>query len=315
MNLLLKGDILYHKIGKTKCEVTQIDDKYMIVKLDRPIHDKLEMEFGLNSIGKWLFFNKDDIDLNLDEISKTEAYIKYSNRKIESHLDETRLEVQHRNVQPKCVESLPPKFIIGENRFLTRSTMAYYNRTYTGYGNEGNPEFLNILKNTFNKTPLLDLNIARQKVEEILLSDLPKIIAQHNFDNCVCVCTPRSKALNTYTDNQLFFRDAIRNALNKISGIVDGTDVIIRHTNTLTTHLEKATKDGRIQNNDGDKPYPGITKKTCHIKKEIIVGQKVILIDDIYTKTVNIDEDCIQALLDNGAQGVVFYAIGRTGGN
>jgi hypothetical protein len=38
----------------------------------------------------------------------------------------------------------------------------------------------------------------------------------------------------------------------------------------------------------------------------------VILIDDIYTSGCNIDEDCIQALYDNGANRVVFYAIAYT---
>ena len=209
----------------------------------------------------------------------------------------------------------PIRFRITENGFLTKNIVAYYNRPYTGYGHQDNPNFLNTLKNTFNKESLSQLNSARQEVENILLVDLPKIINQHNFQNCVCVCIPRAKALNTYTDNQLFLRDAIRNASNKINGIVDGTDVIIRHTNTFTTHLEKATADGRIQNNDGDKPYPGITKATSYIKKDKIIGRRIILIDDIYTKGVNIDEDCIQALLDNGAQEVIFYAIGRTGGN
>jgi len=37
-----------------------------------------------------------------------------------------------------------------------------------------------------------------------------------------------------------------------------------------------------------------------------------LLIDDLYTRTVNIDEDAIQALLDKGAHSVAFYAVGRT---
>ncbi|WP_211296601.1 hypothetical protein [Neisseria iguanae] len=35
-------------------------------------------------------------------------------------------------------------------------------------------------------------------------------------------------------------------------------------------------------------------------------------IDDIYTKTINVDEDCIQALLDCGAEKVILYTIART---
>jgi Predicted amidophosphoribosyltransferases len=209
----------------------------------------------------------------------------------------------------------PSRFRIIKNNFLAKDIVAYYNRPYTGYGHEGNPNFLNTLKNTFDNESLSRLRSARQEVESILLDDLPNIINRHNFQNCICVCIPRAKSLNTYTDNQLFLRDAVSNVANKISGLVDGTDVVIRHTNTFTTHLEKATLDGRISNNDGAKPYPGITKATSYIKKDKIIGKRIILIDDIYTKGVNIDEDCIQALLDNGAQEVIFYAIGRTGGN
>ena len=37
-----------------------------------------------------------------------------------------------------------------------------------------------------------------------------------------------------------------------------------------------------------------------------------ILIDDLYTASVNIDEDAIQALFDNGARSVIFYSLGKT---
>ena len=314
-SILRVGDMLYHKTNKTKCEIAQIDDYSMRVKLEYPINKKLELDLPIKYIGEWLFFSKDDIELTLDEISKIDAYTRYGNYRIELYLKESQLKIKCRTSQPPFAEASPSRFTICKNNFLTQDIVAYYNRPYTGYGNLDNPVFLNTLKNTFNKESVFRLNTARKEVEKILLGDLIKIISQHDLQNCVCACVPRAKALNTYTDNQLFLRDAIRNVLNKIRNIVDGTDAIIRHTNTFTTHLGKATADGRIQNNDGDKPCPGITRRTCHFKKEIIAGQKVILIDDIYTKGVNIDEDCIQALMDNGAKEVVFYAIGRAGGN
>ena len=62
---------------------------------------------------------------------------------------------------------------------------------------------------------------------------------------------------------------------------------------------------------DGDLPYQGITAATCTISDNVR-GKDILLIDDLYTKTVNIDEDCIQALLDKGANSVTFYAIGKT---
>lgn len=61
----------------------------------------------------------------------------------------------------------------------------------------------------------------------------------------------------------------------------------------------------------GELPYVGIAKDTCNISDDVI-GQDILLIDDLYTKTVNIDEDCIQALLDKGARSVIFYSIGKT---
>lgn len=307
--LLEVGGMLYHKKDKIKCEITQLDDLNMKVKLEHPIKDKTELELPIKHIGEWLFFNKDDIELTLDEISKIDEYVKYGNRKIELHLKELQLQMQGE----KSSKASQDNFTIDTNEFLTQKIIAYYNRRYTGYKNQDNPDFLNTLKNTYNNETLSQLNGARQDVENILLADIPKIIKSNNFQNCVCVCVPRAKALASYTDNQLFFRDAVRNASKSISDLVDGTEVIIRHTNTCTTHLKKARDDGRINNNDGDMPYPGITKKTCHIDSEKIVSQKIILIDDIYTKGVNIDEDCIQALIDNGALKVIFYAIGRTG--
>jgi phosphoribosylpyrophosphate synthetase len=62
---------------------------------------------------------------------------------------------------------------------------------------------------------------------------------------------------------------------------------------------------------DGDMPYVGITKATCKISSDVR-GKDILLIDDIYTKGVNIDEDAIQALLDNGAKSVIFYAVAKT---
>ncbi|MBD3831518.1 MAG: hypothetical protein IE890_13680 [Arcobacter sp.] len=93
-------------------------------------------------------------------------------------------------------------------------------------------------------------------------------------------------------------------------GFQDGSDYIIRHTDTKTTHLAHSPRAAQYAGN-GDMPYPGITKDTCHLSNNIR-GKKILLIDDIYTAGVNIDEDAIQALLDSGARFVTFYAVGKT---
>jgi len=199
-------------------------------------------------------------------------------------------------------------FVIIKNKFLDTNIKGYYHQFYTGFEESDNPNFLNKLKNTFNNESRDDLIVARNEVIKILMTDLPKIIIKENIQNCLCVCVPRAKALSTYSESQLMFKEAVRIAANNISGVIDGTESIIRVENTRTTHLRNA----RFIENDGADPYPGITVDTCRIDKNRVRNQDIILIDDIYTKNVNVDEDCIQALLDSGAKRVIFYAIAYT---
>ena len=168
------------------------------------------------------------------------------------------------------------------------------------------------MKNTFNYEKQKDLIEARKKVVEILMHDLPSIIEERSMSNCMFICVPRAKNLKAYSDSQLMFKESIRSVAKDICGVSDGIDCIKRFKDTCTTHLLKATEEGRISDNVGDKPYPGITVNTCKIDKDRIESKNIILIDDIYTKSINIDEDCIQALFDNGANEVVFYSIGYT---
>lgn len=94
-----------------------------------------------------------------------------------------------------------------------------------------------------------------------------------------------------------------------IDGLNDLTTALERHTNTRTTHIKKSMS----RDNDGPSPYPEITKETCNLT--ISVQHKdVLLVDDIYTPGVNIDEDAIQAMFDFEARNVYFYAVAKTGG-
>ena len=91
-----------------------------------------------------------------------------------------------------------------------------------------------------------------------------------------------------------------------MNGFIDSTDHVVRHTDTRTTHMDKSGYGG-----EGNLPYPGITKDTCTISDKVR-GKDILLIDDLYTASVNIDEDAIQALFDNGARSVTFYSLGKT---
>lgn len=199
-------------------------------------------------------------------------------------------------------------FTINRNQYLSINTHGYFHQFYRGYRKPENPDFLNKLKNQFNNEQSSVLESSRIEVENILKSDLPKIISENELSNCLVMCVPRSKCLNHYCSNQLMFKEAVSNAANNIVNAFDGTDLMYRVVDTLTTHLRHSENIV----NDGEEPYPGITKDTCYISEDDIINSDIILIDDIYTRGVNIDEDCIQALLEKGANRVIFYAVGFT---
>ncbi|SDE75761.1 phosphoribosyltransferase [Cellulophaga baltica] len=205
-------------------------------------------------------------------------------------------------------------FTIEKNEFLKKDVKGYYCTDYIAYERRSEvknyPMFLLTLKNDPNKDWWASkLKSAEKNLLDLILNNLPKISDEVKLKPLTVCVIPRSKADNTYRSDQLLFKETIKNAVNQLGiNFINGTGFIARHTNTKTTHLRKPIK-GFI--NDGLIPYPGITKDTCHISEKII-GKDILLIDDIYTKGINIDEDAIQALIDNGANSVLFYAIGKT---
>lgn len=176
-------------------------------------------------------------------------------------------------------------------------------------GNPGNPDYLNDLKNTFNNFSEAKLLSAARELHNVLLEDFPKIFEALHFDELFVCVVPRAKSENAYHENQKLFRAVVQKVVRKFSGFVDGTSCLSRHTNTKTTHL-RSEIPGYI--NDGSEPYRGITQATCDISNHV-KDKNVLLIDDIYTPNVNIDEDAIQALLQAGASTVTFYSVGRVG--
>lgn len=205
----------------------------------------------------------------------------------------------------------PTMFKIKINNCLKTEVNGYFNVNYYRKGEPNNPDYLWKIKNEYNDFFPNIIEDCKNDIRNIFRNDLPQIMQLENINNCICVVVPRSKQVNYYQESQLQFKEAIREACQQVVGVEDGIDAIFRHTDTFTTHRGHAKGDDSMPN-EGEKPYPGITVNTCNINQNAIVGKTVILVDDIYTKTVNIDEDCIQAMLDNGASRVIFYSIGKT---
>ena len=198
------------------------------------------------------------------------------------------------------------EFAIQPNDCLRQSIRAFYHTEYTGYRSPGNPDYLNVLKNTYADAAETRLQGAVHKLKNVLQGDLPQILQQVQHDPLTVCVVPRAKA--NLQENQLLFKITVHDVVTRLPGFCDGTDYITRHTDTKTTHLGPTTPN---YTNNGSGPYPGITTDTCTISNEVN-GKDILLLDDIYTKTVNVDEDALQALLDNGACSIVFYAVGYT---
>jgi len=196
--------------------------------------------------------------------------------------------------------------------FLFKPIISFYNDDYIpGDKNRretfGNVEYIiNTLKNQFLKIDNYEILQAKNNFIQILKNDLPKILTEIKTTQINVCVVPRSKKENMYSPTQLFFKQSIKEAVMQLSGLIDGTNYIIRHSNTRTTHLDRSGYGG-----DGDMPYPGITKNTCNISDNV-KHKDILLIDDLYTEGVNVDEDAIQALFEKGARNVYFYSLGRT---
>lgn len=195
-------------------------------------------------------------------------------------------------------------------KFIKNDATAFYHSDYHSGGGSWQIEdtienMIWTLKNDVDAFPER-LPDAQQQLSAIITEDLPQILKQIRKTKLTVCVVPRSKAEGYYRKDQLLFREAISKAVDKLSNFENGTKYIIRHLDTRTTHLDKNGDGG-----EGNLPYPGITKETCTISGQI-KGKDILLIDDLYTKSVNIDEDAIQALLDSGANSVTFYSIGKT---
>ncbi|MBV51063.1 MAG: amidophosphoribosyltransferase [Candidatus Poseidoniia archaeon] len=199
------------------------------------------------------------------------------------------------------------QFEINANDYLVRRTMAFYHVSYTRMGNPGNPNYLNDLKNTYNSFSSSKLRSAVNELQQTLKTDLPQILQSLSFSEMVVCIVPRAKAESDYHANQQLFRTTVQTVIRQIPSFVDGTSYLRRHTDTKTTHFRRPIPN---YTNEGPEPYPGITEETCEISPNIR-DNDILLVDDIYTPDVNIDEDAINTLFRAGARTVIFYAVGK----
>lgn len=200
------------------------------------------------------------------------------------------------------------QFTIESNNYLSQNIEAYYHCDYMGGGRykmSGTMEYaIFALKGDAWWCSNKDIEVAKECIGEILAAEIAAIVELHKDKHFTVCATPRSKAFVAPSMKRLLY--TIQNVVDSMDFVDNGVEYIRRVKNTYTTHKRSFNGGG-----DGPEPYPGITIDTCAISDDVR-GKDIILIDDIYTSGVNIDEDAIEALLQKGAKSVVFYAIGRT---
>lgn len=233
--------------------------------------------------------------------------------------------------QGGCGEKFPPPLEwdngllhckIGANKFLRNTIECFSHGPYYAvrYGKSDRLSKLILeIKNSFLDLTEQQVRRARDEISSIVSADLDKLVQldnQFKKSRPVVLAVPRSKPDCYWHTSQLQFRVALSLAIKKsklvVKGssekwIVDGVDWIQRVVETKTTHKRRMLSG----ENSGPDPYPGITRDTCQMRGNV-KGASIILVDDIYTADVGIDEDCVQFLLDNGASSVLLYTLGKT---
>ena len=193
---------------------------------------------------------------------------------------------------------------IGKDAFLDRDIDLYFHDHYYGFSSAENTiKYVNYLKNdrrTFDKL----IPASEDRAAAVLAADLTELVDEYGP---LTVCgIPRSKREDAYSPEKMGLKRAIRKAITMNPNLSDGLDYIVRHTNTLCTHRSYWGYGG-----DGEGPRPGLIRDTCYLSEEIS-GKDIVLVDDIYTAGVGIDEDGVQAILNAGAKSVIMYTFGCT---
>ena len=189
--------------------------------------------------------------------------------------------------------------------FLHQEIIGYFHDWYYGmYDPKNNIKFVNYLKNDLGNISTELLTKSEGELTRVLVEDFSEIVNRHGM---LTVCgVPRSKKESSYPYAKMGLKRAIRAAVQNTMNMVDGMDYIVRHTDTICTHRARWGYGGL-----GERPRQGLLRDTCFLSSAI-AGKDILLVDDIYTPSVGIDEDAIQAVLDCGARSVIFYAVGYT---
>ncbi len=100
------GDVLYHKTKGIRCFVQNVDHENLKVSLDKPIGIKNEVTMPISHIGEYLFYNKEDIQKSLTELSRIQEY--EISRKVSEFIQENgkrlKEEAEYKEALKRCIQ-------------------------------------------------------------------------------------------------------------------------------------------------------------------------------------------------------------------
>jgi hypothetical protein len=127
--------------------------------------------------------------------------------------------------------------------YIKKVIDAFYHSDYQAGNSERREEIgtveniITTLKNSFRDKSVRVLLQAKSNLTDILKNDLPQILQKTGKTNLTICVIPRAKAESSYFQDQLFFKQTVKNTIDTLKSFSDGTNYIIRHTDTRTTHL------------------------------------------------------------------------------
>ncbi|MDU3778238.1 MAG: hypothetical protein E7G48_09115 [Veillonella sp.] len=86
------------------------------------------------------------------------------------------------------------RFTIQKNDFLSHDCIGYFHLYYVGYGQPGNPDYLNILKNIFVSTHPDTLRAASRQAAVLMIQDIPQVMDAEGLNEAILMAVPRSKS-------------------------------------------------------------------------------------------------------------------------
>ena len=117
----------------------------------------------------------------------------------------------------ECKSDYP--FEISKNNYLKKDVTGFFSLEYVRFKRPGNPDFINVLKNTYGNENTTKLRIAAKTLGEVLLRDIPriaKILGKERTELVLC-SIPRAKKDDSYNENQLLFRTIISAVARKLN--------------------------------------------------------------------------------------------------